>query len=69
MKAIYDAENNEKLGVIARETYDKTLAEYHSWIIKTSARVAMQFLPTRAELLNKVKLFPSFKQHYKLIFN
>ncbi|EEB16424.1 glycolipid transfer protein, putative [Pediculus humanus corporis] len=54
LKAIYDAENNEKLGVIARETYDKTLAEYHSWIIKTSARVAMQFLPTRAELLNKI---------------
>ncbi|KAK6642814.1 hypothetical protein RUM43_004316 [Polyplax serrata] len=54
LEEIYNSENGAKLGGVARQTYDKTLAEYHTWIVRNAARVAMQFLPTREELLNKV---------------
>lgn len=52
---MYYLKNNIKLGDVARQAYDKTLAEHHTWVVRNTARVAMKFLPTREELLNKVK--------------
>lgn len=36
------------------EAYNTTLAPYHPWIIRKSATVAMNLLPTREQLLSKV---------------
>lgn len=55
LEELYNLEDNVKLGSVARDIYDKTLADYHTWIVRSAARVAMQFLPSRGELLRKVK--------------
>lgn len=44
---------NEATGAIARDCYKKTLASYHSWVVRKTAELAMFALPTRDQLLSK----------------
>lgn len=44
---------NEATGAIARDCYKKTLASYHSWVIRKTAELAMFALPTRDQLLSR----------------
>jgi len=54
---IYDLsnlENHGRTGAIARESYNKTLAEYHPWYIRQSVSIAMCALPSREQMISKV---------------
>ncbi|XP_031625480.1 ceramide-1-phosphate transfer protein [Contarinia nasturtii] len=49
-----EIESHEKTTGICKTAYNDTLAQYHPWIIRKGALVAMHVLPTRDQLLNRV---------------
>lgn len=49
-----EIESHEKTTGICKVAYNDTLANYHPWIVRKGALVAMYALPTREQLLNKV---------------
>lgn len=54
MLKLSEIESHEKTTGICKAAYNDTLAQYHPWIIRKGALVAMYALPTRDALLNKV---------------
>ena len=51
MKKIKEAEASEKTSHLAQNAYADTLANFHPWIIRKAAGVALYALPTREQLL------------------
>lgn len=49
-----EIESHEKTSGICKVAYNETLAQYHPWIVRKGASIAMYALPTREQLLNKV---------------
>lgn len=47
---------SEKTSTVCQTAYNQTLAQYHPWLVRKGAIVAMYTLPTRDQLLNKVCL-------------
>lgn len=47
-------EPDEKTCHVCQSAYNDTLAQYHPWLIRKGAVVAMYAMPTRQQLLNKV---------------
>lgn len=47
---------SEKTSTVCQAAYNQTLAQYHSWLVRKGAIVAMYTMPTRDQLLNKVCL-------------
>lgn len=43
----------EKTRKACQESYDKTLAQYHSWVVRKAAYLAMLAMPTRDQLLQR----------------
>ncbi|XP_058461180.1 ceramide-1-phosphate transfer protein [Malaya genurostris] len=50
------SEGDAKTNAICQTAYNETLAQYHPWLIRKGAVVAMYALPTRDQLLEKVCL-------------
>ena len=46
--------DEDKTHAVCQEAYNSTLANYHPWIVRKGAVVAMYALPTRGALLQKV---------------
>lgn len=46
----------EKTSNVCQTAYNQTLAQYHPWLVRKGAIVAMYTMPTRDQLLNKVCL-------------
>jgi len=44
----------EKTSAVCQTAYNQTLAQYHPWLVRKGAIVAMYTMPTRDQLLNKV---------------
>ncbi len=51
MKKLGESEENMKTSVIASDVYHRTLANYHTWIVKKMAGVAMYVLPSKKSLI------------------
>lgn len=51
-----DLSPNDKTCTVCQCAYNKTLAQYHSWLIRKGAIMAMYALPTRDQLLERVCL-------------
>lgn len=49
-----EIEAHEKTTGICKVAYNDTLAQFHPWLVRQGANVAMYALPTREQLLNKV---------------
>lgn len=49
-----EIESHEKTTSICKTAYNGTLAQYHPWLVRQGAMVAMYAMPTREQLLNKV---------------
>lgn len=49
-------EPHERTCSVCQTAYNDTLAEYHPWLVRKGAVVAMYAMPTREQLLNKVCL-------------
>ncbi|XP_037049252.1 LOW QUALITY PROTEIN: ceramide-1-phosphate transfer protein-like [Bradysia coprophila] len=47
---------SEKTSTVCQAAYTQTLAQYHPWLVRKGAMVAMYTMPTRDQLLNKVCL-------------
>lgn len=56
MKRIGELEADAKTNGVCQAAYNDTLAQFHPWIIRKGANVAMYALPTRDQLLEKVCL-------------
>lgn len=54
MFKLNEIEAHEKTTGVCKVAYNQTLAQYHPWLIRKGALVAMYALPTREQLLNKV---------------
>uniref|UniRef100_A0A2M4AMY3 Glycolipid transfer protein domain-containing protein n=1 Tax=Anopheles triannulatus TaxID=58253 RepID=A0A2M4AMY3_9DIPT len=56
LKRIGELEADGKTNGVCQAAYNDTLAQFHPWIIRKGANVAMYALPTRDQLLEKVCL-------------
>lgn len=54
LKRLGDLKPEEKTHSACLAAYNSTLAQFHPWLIRKGATVAMYALPTRENLLNKV---------------
>jgi hypothetical protein len=57
MQQVADAEDNDKLSGLAADSYKNTLANYHPWMIRQAANLAMYALPTRKSLVGKMQKY------------
>lgn len=54
LSKLSEIEAHEKTTGICKVAYNDTLAQFHPWLVRKGALVAMYALPTREQLLNKV---------------
>ncbi|XP_035914203.1 LOW QUALITY PROTEIN: ceramide-1-phosphate transfer protein [Anopheles stephensi] len=54
LKRLGELEGDEKTNGVCQAAYNDTLAQFHPWLIRKGANVAMYALPTRDQLLAKV---------------
>lgn len=54
LSKLNEIEAHEKTATICKAAYNDTLAQYHPWIVRQGANVAMYAMPTREQLLNRV---------------
>ncbi|XP_060518525.1 ceramide-1-phosphate transfer protein [Cylas formicarius] len=54
LKKLSELEDQETTSKACKEAYDLTLTHHHSFLVRTSAHLAMYTLPTRGELLQRV---------------
>lgn len=55
LKKISELQDDENTSGACREAYDLTLAEHHSFLIRNGARIAIYTLPTKKNLLTRVR--------------
>lgn len=55
LQKVGDLRDEDKTCGVCQEAYNSTLANYHPWIVRKGAVVAMYTLPTRGGLLQKVR--------------
>ncbi|XP_058067340.1 ceramide-1-phosphate transfer protein [Anopheles bellator] len=56
LKRVSELEGDVKTNVVCQSAYNDTLAQFHPWLIRKGANVAMYALPTRDQLLDRVCL-------------
>jgi hypothetical protein len=54
LQKVNELEDEDKTCSACQDAYNSTLANYHPWIIRKGATMAMYALPTRGGLLQKV---------------
>ena len=57
LQKVGDLRDEDKTCGVCQEAYNSTLANFHPWIVRKGAIVAMYALPTRGGLLQKVCSF------------
>ncbi|KAJ6643928.1 Ceramide-1-phosphate transfer protein [Pseudolycoriella hygida] len=68
---------SEKTSAVCQSAYNQTLAQYHPWLVRKGATVAMYTMPTRDQLLNKVcldvdfaiQLLPEMLETTKIVYD
>lgn len=54
LQKVSELQDEDKTCGVCQEAYSSTLANYHPWIVRKGATVAMYALPSRGGLLQKV---------------
>lgn len=54
LQKVSELQDEDKTCAVCQEAYNSTLANFHPWIIRKGATVAMYALPSRGSLLQKV---------------
>jgi hypothetical protein len=54
LQKVGELQDEDKTCGACQEAYNSTLANFHPWIVRKGANVAMYALPTRGGLLQKV---------------
>lgn len=54
LKRLGDLEAHDKTSGVCSQSYNETLANFHPFLIRKAANIAMYTLPYRDQLLNKV---------------
>lgn len=56
LRALGDLNGNDKTSQCCQAAYNQTLAQFHPWLVRKGAVMAMYTMPTRDQLLNRVCL-------------
>ena len=56
MKNIKEADKEAKLSGVGAQSYDRTLAKHHPWLIRKGVHIAVYTLPTRVHFMEKLKV-------------
>ena len=56
MKNVRAAEMDAKLSGIGAQSYDRTIAKHHPWLIRKGVHLAVYTLPTRIQFMEKLKV-------------
>jgi len=56
LKAVQEAEEDEKLSGVCSKSYYRTLSKHHPWIIRKGVDVAVYTLPTRKQFIDRLKI-------------
>ena len=56
MKNVKAAEMDAKLSGIGAQSYDRTIAKHHPWLIRKGVHLAVYTLPTRIQFMEKLKV-------------
>ena len=56
MKSIKEADKDAKLSGVGAQSYDRTLAKHHPWLIRKGVHIAVYTLPTRVHFMEKLKV-------------
>ena len=56
MKNVKTAEMDAKLSGIGAQSYDRTIAKHHPWLIRKGVHLAVYTLPTRIQFMEKLKV-------------
>lgn len=54
LEKLGELEDNDKVSTMAKEVYHKTLANFHPWLIRSAANLALYSLPSRKDLIKKI---------------
>ena len=54
LKELVEMEENSGVSTMAGDVYKRTLANFHPWLIRKAAGLAMYSLPTRKDLIKKI---------------
>lgn len=55
LKKVSELQEEDNTAHVCRLAYDQTLAEHHTYLIRMGAKLAMCAMPTRGQLLRKVR--------------
>ncbi|KAF1757769.1 hypothetical protein GCK72_014225 [Caenorhabditis remanei] len=72
LDGVFTAEDDEaKVSIIARSSYDKHLSQFHSWPVKTAVSAALFTLPRKTEFLIRLrgKMPESDDEQFHEVFN
>ncbi|KAL1139747.1 hypothetical protein AAG570_006724 [Ranatra chinensis] len=67
LKHVYELRSDEGTSSVCMKVYSKTLGNFHPWLIRQGAYLAMYTLPSRAALLNRVNYKYILTNVYALI--
>ena len=56
MLDVRNAQASDSMATITRAAYDNTLAKHHPWLVKKGVHVAVYTLPSRHNLIEKMKI-------------
>jgi hypothetical protein len=54
LKGVPDLDANDKCCQMSQEAYKKTLMKFHPWVVQKAALMAMNLLPTKNGLIQKL---------------
>lgn len=77
LESLGELEPNSKTSSCCQIAYNETLAQFHPWIVRKGALMAMYTMPTRENLLTKVcldvenaiKILPDMLETTKMVYD
>ncbi|XP_071452996.1 ceramide-1-phosphate transfer protein-like isoform X2 [Hetaerina americana] len=57
LKRVGELEAKDKTSIVGQEAYNETLAQFHPWLIRKGVVVSLYSLPTKENLMLKVRLY------------
>lgn len=67
LKSVGDLQDSDNTSAVCRAAYDQTLSNHHTFMVRSGAKLAMHTMPTREQLLKKVKIKCNCLKVYNLI--
>ena len=54
LQELVEMDDNDKVATMAGDVYKRTLANFHPWLIRKAAGLALYSLPSRQDLIKKI---------------